>query len=431
MANRSHGNPGYSRESKIVSVYTRATGTNVQIADNNFQSVETGSEPGVERSICLHCTGAEGNGSVGCREMHKTAIQESSSRGRPHAYQCRLGLMFWTSSLYSKGKFSGALCGSGYVDNDADKSAFARKCNGTITPEEFSRRVSALPTGDMGKIQSFAEMLQMCAEYLSTGDENYHEILKLRSEQQASLSALVEELKKKHPEGTALPVYPLDKERQLIESLFHGNKKETENFLNELLAVLVFNNPNQFRNIQLRALELAIMISRAGLNPGDSAAAENNTRYLRKIQEAKTIEEVTGTLYSIVENITGQITSFQGIPHALAMRKAEAYIKKNLTRKLTLREIAKVAGLSPPYFSTIFKDEMGENLSRYINRLRVEKSIKMLLETDFSLSDISTECCFQDQSWFSKIFKSFTGISPGKYRNQGGPTFSARNAVGK
>jgi AraC-like DNA-binding protein/ligand-binding sensor protein len=424
MANRSHGNPGYSRELKIVSVYIRATGTSVQIADSNFQPVETDGEPGVERSICLHCTGAEGNGCADCREIHRNAIQESSSRGSPYAYQCKLGLMFWTSPLYSKGRFSGALCGSGYVDNNADKNAFAGKCNGTIPPEEFVRRVSALPTGDAGKIQSLAEMLQMCAEYLSSGDENYHEILKLRSEQQASLSALVDELRKKHPEGTALPVYPLDKERQLIESLFRGNKKETENLLNELLAVLVFNNPNQFRNVQLRALELAIMLSRAGLNPGDSAAAENNDRYLKKIQEAKTIEEVTSTLHGIVENITGQISSFQGIPHALAMRKAEAYIKKNLTKKLTLREIAKVAGLSPPYFSTIFKDEMGENLSRYINRLRVEKSIKMLLETDFSLSDISPECCFQDQSWFSKIFKSFTGISPGKYRNQGGPTYS-------
>jgi AraC-like DNA-binding protein/ligand-binding sensor protein len=424
MANRSHGNLGYSKELKIASVYTRATGTNVQITDNNFQPVETGGEPGVERTICLHCTGAEGNGYAGCREMHKTAIQESSGNGRPHTYRCGLGLMFWTSPLYSKGKFSGALCGSGYIDNNADKSAFAGKCNGTIPQEEFARRVSALPVGDTEKIQSFAEMLQMCAEYLSTGDANYHEILKLRSEQQTSLSALVDELRKKHPEGTALPVYPLDKERQLIESLFRGNKKETENFLNELLAVLVFNNPNQFRNVQLRVLELAIMISRAGLNPGDSAAVENNDRYLKKIQESKTIEEVTATLHSIVENITGQITSFKGIPHALAMRKAEAYIKKNLTKKLTLREIAKVAGLSPPYFSTIFKDEMGENLSRYINRLRVEKSIKMLLETDFSLSDISTECCFQDQSWFSKIFKSFTGISPGKYRNQGGPTFN-------
>jgi AraC-like DNA-binding protein len=50
----------------------------------------------------------------------------------------------------------------------------------------------------------------------------------------------------------------------------------------------------------------------------------------------------------------------------------------------------------------------------------VEKASKMLLETNFTLSEISSLCCFEDQSWFSKIFKSFTGISPGKYRSQGG-----------
>jgi AraC-like DNA-binding protein len=102
------------------------------------------------------------------------------------------------------------------------------------------------------------------------------------------------------------------------------------------------------------------------------------------------------------------------------MRKAEQFIRENLTRKMSLGEIAAVAGLSAPYFSTIFKNEMDENLSKYINRLRVEKASKMLLETNLSLSDISSECCFEDQSWFSKIFKSFTGISPGKYRSQGG-----------
>jgi AraC-like DNA-binding protein len=89
---------------------------------------------------------------------------------------------------------------------------------------------------------------------------------------------------------------------------------------------------------------------------------------------------------------------------------------------MSLHEIAKVAGLSAPYFSTIFKEEMGENLSKYINRLRVEKASKLLLETNLTLSEISGACCFEDQSWFSKIFKAFTGISPGKYRNQGGNT---------
>ncbi|MDR0456368.1 MAG: helix-turn-helix domain-containing protein [Treponema sp.] len=433
--NRSYNNPVSFKERKIVSVYTRATGSNVQIFDNNFRPFGVDEKPGIEQSICLYCTGNGGDnckgndncpGNNNCREMHIKAIQESGRSGRPHAYQCDLGLMFWTNSIYRDGEFSGALRGSGYLGDNIDRAEFAKKCNGIISPDEFIRRVSAFPLCDTEKIQSLAEMLLLCAEALSTGNENYHEMLRLRSEQQASLSVLIEKLKKKYPEGSMLPGYPLDKERQLIASLYRGDKKETEKILDELLAVLVFSNPNNFRYIQLRTLELAVLLVRAEVNSGSRIATEINVRHLKQIQEAKAIEELAGTLYSIVENITGQIASFQGLPHALAMRKAEAYIRENFTRKISLREIAKFAGLSAPYFSTIFKAEMGENLSKYVNRLRVEKASKMLLETDSPLSEISSACCFEDQSWFTKIFKAFTGISPGKYRNQGGNiSFSA------
>jgi AraC-like DNA-binding protein len=63
---------------------------------------------------------------------------------------------------------------------------------------------------------------------------------------------------------------------------------------------------------------------------------------------------------------------------------------------------------------------MGENLSSYLNRLRVEKACHLLTDTDLTLSEIAGSCGFEDQSWFSKIFKSYTGLSPGKYRGQGG-----------
>ncbi|MDR2716798.1 MAG: helix-turn-helix domain-containing protein [Treponema sp.] len=413
--NRNYHDLGTSRKRKVISVYTRATGSNVQVFDNNFRTLGVDDKPDIEQSICMYCTCSDS-----CREMHIKEIQKAGRNGKAHAYQCDLGLIFWTSPIYSEGEFSGALRGSGYLVNDVDKSEFAKKCTGIISPDEFKRRVSALPACDTERVRSLAEMLLLCAESLSTGSENYHEMLRLRSEQEASLSVLIEKLRKKYPEGSMLPGYPLDKERQLIASLYRGNKRETEKILNEVLAVLVFSNSNNFRYIQMRVLEMAVLLARAGINSGSKIATEINVRYLKQIQEAKTIEELAGTLYSMVEDIIGQVTSFQGIPHALAMRKAEAYIRENFTRKISLREIAKFAGLSAPYFSTIFKEEMGENLSKYVNRLRVEKASKMLLETDSPLSEISSACCFEDQSWFTKIFKTFTGISPGKYRNQGG-----------
>ena len=423
IANRHRSNAGYAKEWKVVSVYMQATGSNVQIFDCNFQMITTGSGFSIEQNICRHCTG-------NCREKHVSAMREASYCGNSVIYQCEIGLMFWVCPIYCDEKFTGALRGSGFLHNAIDSPALAEKCNalcdGDISLEKFFGCVSEFSRCDPDKIRSLSEILLLCAESLSSGNRNFHEVLRLRFGQKTSISVMVEELKLKYPAGTTMPGYPLEKERQLIALLQRGDKKELEKLLNEVMSVLIFSNPDNFRHVQLRAIELAVLLARAGTNIGSSFTAENNTRYLKQIQEAKTSEEVTGILHTIVENITDQILSFQGIPHALALRKAEMYIRENLTRKISLNEIAKIAGLSGPYFSTIFKEEMGENLSRYINRLRVEKASKMLLETNFSLSDISVACCFEDQSWFSKIFKSFTGMSPGKYRNRAGNSSTAQ-----
>jgi YesN/AraC family two-component response regulator len=420
-------------ENEVLSTYMQATGSNVQIFDCNSQPCELEGSFNIEQNICRYCTGVSCSRNS-CREMHTNKIRESSRNGRSLIYQCDLGLMFWISPIYDEGKFSGALRGSGFLKFKAGNAGPDGPCDsrvsflekydnlhdGTISPEEFEQRILAFPSGDDDKIKSLSEMLHLCAETLSTGNENYHEMLSLRFEQQASLSALIDDLKVKYPKGASLPVYPLEKERQLVALLRKGNKHEAEKLLNELLSVIVFCNQDHFRYIQLRTIELAVLLARAGTNSTGGAGMENKARYIKQIQDAKTVEELAAILHSMVENMVVQIVLFQGIPHASAMRKAEFFIKENFTRKISLREVAKIAGLSAPYFSTIFKEEMGENLSKYINRQRVEKASRMLLETDLSLSDISNACCFDDQSWFSKIFKSFTGISPSKYRGQGG-----------
>ncbi|MCL2190741.1 MAG: helix-turn-helix domain-containing protein [Treponema sp.] len=416
---------GISKKQKIISVYVQSTGSNVRVLDGGLQPVEIDGGLDIERSVCQYCAGDDGK----CWQMHSNEIQESSRQGKPQIYRCELGLMFWVSPIYVDGKFSGALRGSGYVSPDA--GGYGKFCNKAIPAQEFTSRVSAFPVGDVEKIESLAQMLLLCSESLSEGGGNYHEMFRVRHEQQASLSTLVEELRRKHPEGPVLLSYPLDKERRLISVLRQGDTKKAEGLLNEILAVLVFNNRDNFPYIQLRALELAVLLTRTGTNFISATAVENNARYLKQIQEAKSIEDLTGILHVIVENVAEQIVSFQGLPHASAMRKAELFIRENLTRKISLGEIAKIAGLSAPYFSTIFKEEMGENLSSYVNRQRVEKASKLLLETDLTLSEIAASCCFQDQSWFSKIFKSFTGISPGKYRRQGGPVSGLRSNTGE
>jgi len=417
---------------KVILDYNQATGCNTCFYDREIkQHVPDGLECSPDRVICPYCTMYR-SGQEPCKEIHLNAIEEANRKGSFHIYQCRLGFCFWTSPIYTEGCFSGAIRGGGFftemqkaVDIFSNANDTFVMCNNEITKEEIKDRVSSSPGADEEKIQSLAEMMQLCAESLSSGNEDYHEIIKRKAEQQEAIGRIIEDLKIQYgdaPGKSDKCSYPLEKEKNLMSSLRKGDAAEAKKTLNELLATVLYSNPGQLRYFQLRITELVVLISRMEISPVKSGnlSMEINSQNLKLVQEAKTIEDLTDIIHTIVDRVSGTISSFRGIPHAAALRKAENFILENFTRKISLKEIAGIAGLSPPYFSTIFKEEMGENLSKYLNRLRVEKASRLLLETEMSLSEIAACCCFEDQSWFSKIFKAYTGISPGKYRNQGG-----------
>ena len=404
---------------KIINAYYHATLSKVYVYDHNYRLVPEFSEKnGVKQKVCRYCpkyqTESSGDENEFCQKMHMNAIKESSRCGGTSPYICDMGLAFWSSPIFSEGRFAGALSGSGYVLSGSLPE------EGQI-PEAFMKKLKQLPREDWEKIKSLAEMLLMCAASLSRGSEKYHEILRRRNIQQNDISAKMKNINKNNTNKT-LPEYPLEKEQQLMAALRRGDTTAAMDSLNDILAVLLLSNSEQFRNIQLRAMELAVLLSRLDINSGQNGnlVLKIKNRYLKRIKEAGNFEELTDTMHTMVKRIGGTIASFQGIPHAAAMKKAEEYIKENFSRKITLKEISSISGLSPPYFCKIFKEEIGENFSRYINRLRVEKAGRMLLETNLTLSDIADACCLNDQSWFSKIFRSYTGISPGKYRSQGG-----------
>jgi AraC-like DNA-binding protein/ligand-binding sensor protein len=406
---------------KTLAIYEKATGAMVCVLDQDLLPIkEAFPELIGKKNTCVqYCfkyteegrsiTKTSDMRALPCVKLHTNAIKEAHRFGGSHIYMCEMGFMFWTSPLYANGKFIGAVVGSGFssIERKEFMEALYARSKGAAPQEEMEERTDLFARCESERIKSLSDMLTICAEYLSTGCGETIQI-------------------EKRP-GITL-TYPMDKERILLAALRRGDHEAGRKLLNELLEDLCHSNPGPFKNIQNQAMDLVVLLSRAAMKPWtanqegsggssyDTAQLEANNRYFRCIQETKNIEELTDTLHIIVERMSAQIFSFQGMCHASALRKAERFIWENYTRKISLQEISTAAGLSAPYFSTIFKEEMGENLSSYLNRLRVEKARHMLAETDLTLNEIAASCGFEDQSWFSKIFKSFTGISPGKYR---------------
>jgi two-component system response regulator YesN len=66
--------------------------------------------------------------------------------------------------------------------------------------------------------------------------------------------------------------------------------------------------------------------------------------------------------------------------------------------------------------SVLFKKEMGETITEYINRVRIDKAKKMLQQVNFKIYDIAQELGYQNPSYFAFQFKKSTGYTPAEYR---------------
>jgi YesN/AraC family two-component response regulator len=105
------------------------------------------------------------------------------------------------------------------------------------------------------------------------------------------------------------------------------------------------------------------------------------------------------------------------VKHADVIFKVIDLIKSSYMKKLTLEEAARSVYLSPAYFSRVFKLETGTNFTSYLNNVRIEESKKLLRNERINLADIAGMVGYEDQSYFSKVFKKLTGMSPLKYRH--------------
>ena len=98
------------------------------------------------------------------------------------------------------------------------------------------------------------------------------------------------------------------------------------------------------------------------------------------------------------------------------IKKAIYYIHEHIHTSLTLEQVCVHIGLNRCYFCTLFKKETGYPFSSYIRDTKMRLALKLMRETQLSLSTIAEQCGFNSYSYFCSTFKQVYGLSPTQFK---------------
>lgn len=355
-----------------------------------------------------------------CEKLHIKASKRAITIGETYIFSCHANLNHIVFPLLNNGSFWGSiLVGPFLMDapdslliQDIDKK-YHIPTSSLIEMYEESASIKVIPPSTVTQI---SRLLYYLFSNLITEGKQQLIINQGKLHQQQKISESIQMYK--NYGTTSDNPYPYEKEKALIAKVKSGNAQEAKGILNDLLGYVLFSGGNSLDTVKSRAIELCSLLSRAAIEGGaatDSILKINN-QFLMTIQQINDLDSLCYKLQEIVEEFTESMFNYIPSKNYELMKKAMLYISNNFSKYLTLEEVATYVHLNPAYFSSVFKQSSGSSFKEYLNMVRVEESKRLLANTDYSIIDIAIATGFEDQSYFSKVFKKYTGLTPKQYR---------------
>ena len=100
------------------------------------------------------------------------------------------------------------------------------------------------------------------------------------------------------------------------------------------------------------------------------------------------------------------------------MSRIISYIRDHFSEKITLQDIADMEGLTPTYLSHLFKDHLHKSFQLFVNELRLERAVFLLINTNMKVIDVCIESGFSDSKYLNRTFIKTFGMTPKEFRKE-------------
>lgn len=201
--------------------------------------------------------------------------------------------------------------------------------------------------------------------------------------------------------------------KDIVEAVDTSDSEKAVRLLNELGLAPLSNEKFKYYII-----ELLFSYEKLFRQYGESIDGIFGNSYINGMIGKENREELFTQMCHLSAQLPDILQNLKERQYGAVISGVISYIDLHYRERITLDYAASLAGVNSSYFSRLFKRHAGCGFVEYLTYRRIEAAKVMLKEESAKLADISERSGFEDVSYFSKVFKKKTGVSPSEFRNQ-------------
>ncbi|MBQ1251546.1 MAG: AraC family transcriptional regulator [Firmicutes bacterium] len=385
--------------------YALSTGVECLVLGENGKSIMNPCEGRFHDQLC-YCK----SGDIGkcCLNAHFEGAIKATDPEQRQAYYCPMGLLHWASPIIVDGHIQAAfIAGHTFLNQSPTDLAYLKSV--TNNHEELLKSYPDLKKSLMNspvitreRLDSLKNMLDRVAASFSDKSMDDTAYRDMREAFRRSSS-------RNEKKVDALPW------KKLTENCDKKDAATMDSEIKELTTAIERLNDLDQSKSALTQLILCIY-DHCLEKEGQCFLSDRCLNAMNDLERMKTVKEIAEWTKDSLRGLMEAGTIVPNLKNADMIYSALQYIEDHYSERFTLQDIADYVHFSAPYFSKVFKKEMDITFTKYITNVRIEKSKQLLKNTKYPLADIPAMVGFEEQSYFTRVFRTTTGISPGKYR---------------